>query len=129
MNAAGEVLDGLERHAGEVTSRLAGLAAAVPASSAFASSLGSDLARHAAERRALRRRLRLSDATLVGASAVPTSIEDLRAAQEALLLAHADGLPRLGDRHAVDVVAHHMVDVARHLAVTDLWLDAERDRA
>ena len=128
MSEVAEVLDGLDRQAEEVASRLAGLAAVVPASSALASSLGSDLARHASERRALRRRLRLTPGAPLAVAEAPSSIDALRAAQEALLLAHADGLPRLGDRHAVDVVAHHMVDAARHLAVTDLWIDAERDR-
>jgi hypothetical protein len=52
-------------------------------------------------------------------------LEGLRAAQEALAYAHAEGLPALGDSFVVDALARHMVDLSRHLTVTQLWIEAE----
>jgi hypothetical protein len=53
------------------------------------------------------------------------SLQALRDAQQALVYAHAEGLPALGDRRAVDLLAAHMVELARHLTVLDLWREAE----
>jgi hypothetical protein len=43
--------------------------------------------------------------------------------------AHAEGLPALRDRAAVDLLARHMVDVAAQLTVIDLWIEAEEGDA
>ena len=43
--------------------------------------------------------------------------------------AHAEGLPAIRDAAAVDVLARHMVDDARHLAVLQMWVEAEQPGA
>jgi hypothetical protein len=53
----------------------------------------------------------------------------LRDAHQNLVHAHAEGLPALGDRAAVDLLARHMVDVAAQLTVIDLWIEAEEGDA
>jgi hypothetical protein len=119
----------------EVASRLRALAAATPSARAFTASLLADLERHAATRSALRQRLGLgaalsaaAAASAADAAADPPSLEGLRAAQEKLVYAHAEGLPAIGDASAVDALAHDMVDLSRHLTVTTLWIEAEAER-
>ena len=56
------------------------------------------------------------------------SLPALRRSQEALVYAHAEGLPAIGDALAVDRLARHMVELSRHLAVIGLWIDAEERR-
>ena len=126
---AAEVLDAIDRREADVAGRLAAIARAVGGVQAFAGSVGADQARHRAERDKLRRRLRLA------ASAPPSppakadlALTGLREAQQQLVHAHAEGLPALGDAGAVDLLARHMVDEARHLTVIDLWLEAEETR-
>lgn len=55
----------------------------------------------------------------------PVDLAALRAAQERLVYAHAEGLPALGDRLGVDTMARNMVDLSRQLTVIDLWIEAE----
>lgn len=43
--------------------------------------------------------------------------------------AHAEGLPALRDRAAVDLLARHMVDLAGQLTVIDLWIEREEGDA
>jgi len=114
----------------EVGSRLRALAEATPSARAFTSSLLADLDRHAEARAALRRRLGLSAPSAGGIAAAlePLSLEALRAAQERLVYAHAEGLPAIGDAAAVDTLAHQMVVFSRHLTVTTLWIEVEAER-
>jgi hypothetical protein len=124
-----EVFDSVDRLEAEVLARLAALAKALPASGPFGASLAKDLARHRDGRLALRRRLRLSRAGPVPVPASDdASLDGLRAAAQALVYAHAEGLPALGDSRAVDAMARHMVDLSRHLTVVDLWIELEEAR-
>jgi hypothetical protein len=97
---------------------------------AFADSVRADHAKFARGRDALRRRLAISPAPAPDQTAPgdATSLPALRAAQEALVHAHAEGLPALRDPYAVDVLAGHMVELSRHLTVIELWLEGEEDR-
>jgi hypothetical protein len=63
----------------------------------------------------------------IPAATAPSTVDlaALREAQQALVHAHAEGMPALGDRFAVDVLTHHMVDLSRHLTVIDLWIETE----
>src|SRR5215470_13571545 len=83
----------------EVRSRLRALADAKPAARTFASSVLVDLDRHAEGRAMLRRRLGLAGSASPAPEAPddPLSLEGLRAAQERLVYAHAEGLPAIGD--------------------------------
>ena len=109
--------------------RLAALQRAVPGAAAFAASVAADRARHRADRARIRRRLRVRGRRAGPARAdADASLDGLRASQQALVHAHAEGLPALGDRRAVDRMAAHMVDLARQLAVIDLWIEQEEQR-
>jgi regulator of replication initiation timing len=119
-------VDGLEA---EVEARLRALGEAVPAARAFVSSALRDHERHRLERARLRRRLRLPAAPEERPQpAQPRSLALLRGAQEALVYAHAEGLPALGDAMAVETLAGHMVDLSRQLTVIDLWMEEEANR-
>lgn len=127
--SAREVFDTVDRLEADVASRLEAIARALPAARPFADSVLADHQRHRATRGRLRVRLGLPPAA--PAAAAPgseTALEALRAAQEALTFAHAEGLPALGDPQAVDAMARHMVDLSRHLTVVDLWIEAEAQR-
>jgi len=127
--SAAEALADVDRLEAEVGLRLRALAEAVPGAKAFALRALADHERQRSGRDRLRRRLRLPPAAPVRPDVSdPTSLEALRTAQEALVHAHAEGLPALGDSFAVDVMAGHLVDLSRHLAVIDLWLEAEASR-
>ena len=118
-------IDALEAEVGE---RLRGLSERVPAARAFARSLLRDHARQHAEREQLRKRLGLLGVAPVRAPAAdPGSLPALRASQQALVQAHVEGLPVLGNPAAVDRLAHHLVALARHLTVIDLWMEAEEN--
>jgi hypothetical protein len=124
-----EVLAAIERLEDEVDARLSAVARAAPGAAKFAASVHRDRARHRERRAQVRRWLRLSTGAPAGAAAeADASLEGLRAAQQALVHAHAEGLPALGDRRAVDQLAADMVDLARQLAVIDLWLELEEQR-
>lgn len=127
--SAQAALDALERLAAGVAARLRALDARVPAARAFLSSALHDHERLAQERRELRRRLRLSPPpAATGADEAEPSLAGLREAQDALVYAHAEALPALGDPAAVDRLARHLVEFARHLTVIDLWIAAEEQR-
>ena len=115
--SAGEVLAEIDRLEGELDARLATLAASFPAAASFAASVRADHERHRRTRASLRRRLRLTDAATASGPAGGVSVDALRALAQDLVHAYAEGLPALKDAQAVDVLARHMVDDARHLAV------------
>jgi hypothetical protein len=123
-----EVFAAIDRLEAALDERLARLAAAMPAAAELARSVAADHARHRAARARLRVRLRAAEA----APAVPApartagSVDDARAVAQELVHAYAEGLPALGDATAVDVLAHHMVDDARHLAVLQMWTEADQ---
>jgi hypothetical protein len=52
----------------------------------------------------------------------------LREAQSALVYAHAEALPTLDDGVSVGLLLGDLVDLARHLTVIDLWIEAEDAR-
>lgn len=123
---AGEVFDAIDGLEADVAARLRGFQRSVPASRDMVASVTADHARHRAAREAFRRRLGLPPSSArEGAAAVAADLEGLRAAQEALVYAHAEGLPAVGDSFVVDALAHHMVDLSRHLTVTQLWIETE----
>jgi hypothetical protein len=126
----GEVLDAIERREADVDARLRAIAAALASAQPFASAVLSDHDRFRQARADLRRRLRLSPSATPPAPVAPDrSLEALREAQLALVHAHAEGLSALGQAEAVDILAHHMVEGARHLTVIDLWIELENARA
>jgi len=126
-SSAAEVFDAIDGLEADVAARLRGFQRSVPSSRAFVASVAADHARHRAARAAFRRRLGLgpSSPPAGAGSAVEPDLEGLRAAQEALVYAHAEGLPAIGDPFVVDALAHHMVDLSRHLTVTQLWIETE----
>ena len=124
-----EVFAAIDALEAAVESRLRALAGALPSARAFAQSLLDDHARHRTRRAALRRRLKLQAAPASGAAtADDVSLEAMRVAVEALVYAHAEGLPALGDAFAVDRMAHDMVDLSRHLTLVQLWIEQEQNR-
>jgi hypothetical protein len=127
--SAGEVLAEIDRLEAELDARLSGLAAAFPMAASFAGSVRADHERHRRTRAALRRRLRLPQARPALAPAATASVDAMRALAQDLVYAHAEGLPALRNAHAVDTLARHMVDDARHLAVLQMWLETEQPGA
>ena len=124
-----EVFGAIDPLEAEVGLRLRALSEAMPAARAFATSLLRDQERQHAERDRLRARLRLAPAGTVRAVARDLlSLPALRTVQQALVHAHAEGLPAVGDPRVVDRLARHMVELSRHLAVIDLWIEAEENR-
>jgi hypothetical protein len=125
-SSAREVFDAIDGLEADVAARLRALRLALAAAGPFAESVLADHARHRAARARFRRRLRLPPyaETRPPAQAEP-DLEGLRAAQEALVYAHAEGLPALPDPFVVDALAHHMVDLSRHLTVTQLWIETQ----
>jgi hypothetical protein len=125
----GEVFPLIDALEAEVGQRLRALSEAMPAARALARSLLRDHERQRADREKLRARLGLPPGGPVRAQASDLlSLPALRRSQEALVHAHAEGLPAIGDPIAVDRLAHHMVELSRHLAVIDLWIEAEESR-
>jgi hypothetical protein len=120
----------IERHERDVDARLQALLRAVPAARAFAGGVARDRARHRRQRADVRRWLRLGPPVGAGGGEPPAdaSLEGLRTAQQALVHAHAEGLPVLGDARAVHRLGAHLVDLARHLAVVEMWMEMEEDR-
>jgi hypothetical protein len=127
--SAAEVFAAIDRHTADVAARLSALAERLPSAKAFADSALADQARHRAARARLRQRLDLGPAAAPGAPArTDLSLAVLRSAQQALVYAHAEGLPALNDDEAVALLAQHMNDLARQLTVIDLWIEAEQQR-
>lgn len=127
--SAAEVLDAIDGLEAQVEAGLAAIATRIPAARDLSRSVLNSHQRRRAERAGLRRRLRVAASGGGGAGAPPSTLEALREAQQALVHAHAEGLPALDDVAAVDLLARHMVDAARHLTVIDLWLELEAQRA
>ena len=124
-----EVFEAIDRLEADVDLRLGRIAAALPTATAFAQAVVADHERHRGVRASLRRRLELPTASArLAAPEAGRGLDALRTAQEALVHAHAEGLPALGDREAVDTLARHMVDGSRHLTVIDLWIELEAAR-
>jgi hypothetical protein len=125
-SSAQEVFDAIDGLEADVAARLRALRLALSSSERFAASVLADHARHRAARARFRRRLGLPASSRGNTSAqAEPDLEGLRAAQEALVYAHAEGLPALADPFVVDALAHHMVDLSRHLTVTQLWIETE----
>jgi hypothetical protein len=126
---AAEALLAIDRLEADVATRLRALARALPAARPFADSCLSDHDRHRRGRERLRARLRVAPGAPGGSEVTnPLALDALRKAQEALVYAHAEGLPVLADAMAVDALARDMVDLARHLTVIDLWIESEAAR-
>ena len=127
--SAGEVFTAIDALEAAVSQRLRALSEAVPSSRVLVTSLLRDHEQHRARRGRLRTRLGLPAASPPRVDAVDlVSLAALRTAQEALVHAHAEGLPAVGDEIAVDALAQHMVDLSRHLTVIDLWIETEETR-
>jgi hypothetical protein len=124
--SAQEVFDAIDGLEADVAARLRALRLALASSAPFAASVLADHARHRAARSRFRRRLGLPPPADGGAGAqAEPDLEGLRAAQEALVYAHAEGLPAVADPFVVDALANHMVDLSRHLTVTQLWIETQ----
>ncbi len=127
---AAEVFAAIDAREAEVSLRLRALSEALPSARAFVTSVLRDQERHRAMRARLRARLGLPAPAPPPRTAAADllSLASLRTAQEALVHAHAEGLNAIGDDIAVDALARQMVDLSRHLAVIDLWMETEESR-
>jgi hypothetical protein len=133
LASTGEALAAIERLEREVDARLRAVERAAPSARAFVEGVRRDRARHLAEREELRRRLRLppsagGDRAADVREPADPSLEGLRVAQQALAHAVAEGLPAIGDARAVHRLGAQLVDLARHLAVVELWIETEQQR-
>lgn len=127
--SAAEVFDAIDGFEGDAAARLRRVAKERGGSRSFVLSALADHERHRLVRARHRRRLGLSPSGVKSiAEAADPSLDGLRAAQEALVYAHAEGFPALGDSLAVHDLMANMVDLARHLTVLDLWLEKEQAR-
>lgn len=124
--SAAEVFAAIDRLEADLDARLAGLSRALPAAAPFAGSVRADHERHRRARAALRRALRLAPAREdPPPPPVRATLGEMRTIAQDLVHAHAEGLPALRDAAAVDALARDMVEDARHLAVLEMWLEAE----
>lgn len=123
---AAEVFAAIAAREREVDARLAAVGRGLTGTEAFAASVAAVRVRQRREREGLRARLRIAAdaAAAVPPLAAPGDLARLRDAQQELVHAHAEGLPALGDRRAVDVLARHLVALAAQLTVMDLWIAA-----
>jgi hypothetical protein len=125
--SAAEVLGEIDRLEAELDARLAGLTGAA---AALGRSVRADHARHRRARADVRRRLRLPAATEGPSPSVPApTVSGMRALAQDLVHAYAEGMPALHDARAVDELARHMVDDARHLAILQMWMETEEPGA
>ena len=125
------MLDTIDGLAAQVEGSLAAIARAVPGAQPFAASVRADHVRERADRDAIRSRLRLPAGARAGdaSAAASPSLDAVRALQQELTHAHAEGMPALDDAAAVQVLARHLVEASRRLTVIDLWIQLEADRA
>lgn len=125
-SSAAEVLAAVEGFAAEVALRMHAIAETQPGARSFVQSVLRDHQAHRVDRERFRRRLGLpvSDPGQPEAANL-RDLPALRSAQERLVYAHAEGLPALGDRAGVALLAGHIVDLSRHLTVIDLWIEGE----
>ena len=127
--SAAEVFEAIDRLEADAAAQLRRLGRESPAAHAFTASALADHERHLRVRARQRVRLGLgSGPAATAAESEAGSLAALRAAQEALVYAHAEGFPALGDALAVHDLMANMVDLARHLTVIDLWLEREEAR-
>jgi hypothetical protein len=129
--SAAEVLAEIDRLEGDVDARLAAWAEAVPSSVAFTRSVRADHERHRVSRAVVRQRLRLAAAALLPAAKparASLTLAQMQAVAQDLVHAYAEGLPAIADARAVDALARDMVDDARHLAVLQMWSEAQEGR-
>jgi hypothetical protein len=124
-SSAAQVLDAIDGLSRDLRASLDAIAATVPGARAFAESVAADHARHRAERDAIRSRRRLTAGALPASTPPARDLEALRALQQDLVHAHAEGLPALDDPAAVATLAGHMVDLSRHLTVIELWIELQ----
>lgn len=128
-SSAAEALDAVDRLEADVAVRLRALSDELPPVRPFVGSVLADQERQRGERARVRRRLGLPPAASQQPTAPPErDLASLRKAQEALVYAHAEGLPALDDSWSVRILARHIVELARHLTVIDLWIEAEEQR-
>jgi hypothetical protein len=123
--SAAEVLVEVDRLEADLDRRMDALSAAVPSAAALARSVQADHERHRVGRATLRLRLRLGAPAGGAAAAGPITLAALVTLAQDLVHAYAEGLPAIGDDAAVDSLARDMVDDARHLAVLQMWAEAE----
>lgn len=127
--SAAEVFDAIDGFEADAASRLRRILKERGGARAFVLSALADHERHRAVRARHRHRLGLAASGIRSISeAADASLDGLRAAQEALVYAHAEGFPALGDSLAVHDLMANMVDLARHLTILDLWLEKEQAR-
>lgn len=129
--SAAEVLAEIDRLEAALDAGMSALSAAVSSAGPLARSMRADHERHSVERATLRRRLGLgaSAAADPAPAPAPRTLVALTALAQELVHAYAEGLPALRDPAAVDALAPHMVDDARHLAVLQMWAEAEEPGA
>jgi len=123
---ARDSLDELDRLAADVVAEAAAIGAALETARPFVSAIRETLARHRAERSVLRRELGLVPG-LPAAHPEDRSpdLGALRAAQEALVFAHAEAVGRVGPP-ATGVLVGQLRELASQLTVTELWLEREQ---
>jgi hypothetical protein len=125
-----EALSAVEGFEAEVERYWLRLHRIVPGSRPMLESFGRDRERHRAHRARVRRRLGLGPSASPAASEAPAApLAAVREAQSALVYAHAEALPTLNDAVSVGLLIGDMVDLARHLTLVDLWIEAEATRA
>lgn len=123
--SAGAALDAIEGRSESVEAVLRALRGeSEPLRKGFSSFL-EDYRRHRQDRAALRRTFGIPPAREARPEPKAVTLRDLRAAVQELVFAHAEGIPALGSGRAVTVIGGHLLDVARHLAIVDLWLEPE----
>jgi len=127
--SADEALAAIEGLEAEVERFLLRLERTAASSRPLVASFRRDRDRHRSHRARVRRRLGLPSSETAAASEAPdAALPALREAQSALVYAHAEALPALGDAVSVSLLLEDMVDLARHLTVIDLWIESEAAR-
>jgi len=125
--SAADVFAAIGRLEAEVDARLGAVARSRPGVDDFARSVAATRARQRRAREGLQRLLHVPEAAPAARASLeaPADLARLRDAQQELVHAHAEGLPALRVRSAVDTLAGHLVELAAHLTVIDLWRAAE----
>src|SRR5262245_60505168 len=117
--SAADVFAAIARLEDEVDARLRAVAQARTGVEEFAHSVAAVRVRQRGQRDRLRLRLHLAE--VVPAPVAPleaaADLARLRDAQQDLVHAHAEGLPALRARDAVDMLARHLVELAAQLTV------------
>lgn len=114
-------LDAIDAAEAGVAARLRAVAEVVRGAAPLARRMTADLER-------LRRERAAAFARVTRPSAAPEVDRDLarlRDAARALVRAHAEAVPFAPDAEHVDLLARHLVTVARQATIVDLWLEAD----